>query len=199
MTKLQILGAVAAAALAACDGQAGPDYPGEPLATIRGTVLANVAVRSGPLDVILFWIPFEDDVDEPVAQRVAVSGEFPAAFKLDLFEPPPPEGYIFPGDPEIGFPGFAQAIIIAVPQGLQQDEEPVPGTVFGMSDLYQVLYLDGDIAEGSPLEPWWGGPFTKGYHVGVRCAPEDPDLDDSYCPAPDGLDTDIVIELEVVE
>jgi hypothetical protein len=44
----------------ACDPQAGPEYQGEPLATLRGTVLAGEASSGENADVAIAWLTSDD-------------------------------------------------------------------------------------------------------------------------------------------
>ncbi|HYO72068.1 MAG TPA: hypothetical protein VEU33_38935 [Archangium sp.] len=75
--------------LAACGTPlATPQYPGEPLVTLRGTVSSE---RTEPLpstNVELVWLVPRPGADLIVAESVPVEGQFPSHFKLSLHTPP---------------------------------------------------------------------------------------------------------------
>jgi hypothetical protein len=75
-------------AIAGCDAQAPDDYRGEPLLSITGKVelALNREDRAGLKPALVF---VRDGVLRIV--DVEVSGEFPAEFTLDVYEPPPEE------------------------------------------------------------------------------------------------------------
>jgi hypothetical protein len=95
---------LAVTGLLACgDSQAGTDYAGEPLMTLRGVVQATASLEEGDFVPGLRFLSIYDisedhcnlDV-EPCSDTVYyvkgdVEGEFPSAFTLRLFEPPDPE------------------------------------------------------------------------------------------------------------
>jgi hypothetical protein len=79
----------------ACDAQVPGDYPGERLATIRGTVRNEATSPPGAAELVMRWHhENEADEDEPVYEAVEVAGVFPAAFALDIFEPPPEQTFL---------------------------------------------------------------------------------------------------------
>src|SRR5688572_18255149 len=82
-----------ASALFACSSQVQSDYPGEPIATLRGEVTAKAANLEAIPDVsaAIVWSQVKPEF---VGERVDVQGSFPASFKLDLFEPPPAEAEV---------------------------------------------------------------------------------------------------------
>lgn len=106
----------ALAGLAGCSSRAGTDYKGESLMHLTGKVVLQSDTRSDLVPALAYWpgTPTKDfelvDVD--------VTGQFPASFTLDVFEPPPDgalfyaggDARAFPEDPRIGF-----AYITAVP------------------------------------------------------------------------------------
>ena len=82
-----------ALALAACDAQAPADYRGEPLGSVRGGIEAEGALEGDA--ALLWWTPGGGAI---VRTPLQVRGEFPAGFSIDLFEPPPAEALLAPGD-----------------------------------------------------------------------------------------------------
>jgi len=74
-----------------CSAQADPEYQGEPLATVVGTVVTTEAPPSGEIDAALLWLSYDPlDPSLKIANTV-VRGSFPAAFTLEVLAPPPPE------------------------------------------------------------------------------------------------------------
>lgn len=81
---------LAAAAFAGCDPQADDEYRGEPLATLEGSI--QVAEDTSPGDDLVaatLWHVWDEEDSTSVNDHVEVGGEFPAAFHLELFAPPP--------------------------------------------------------------------------------------------------------------
>jgi hypothetical protein len=72
--------------MSACDAQVGPEYAGEPLMSLRGQV---VLAGENVADVTPV-IAFNTETGYAVV-NAEVSGEFPAEFRLDVVEPPPPD------------------------------------------------------------------------------------------------------------
>ena len=68
--------------LAACDSQVDPDYPGEPLATIPGTIVNELdSVPPGPINAVLVWNNGTDNLNdaENFPAKATAMGSFPAA------------------------------------------------------------------------------------------------------------------------
>ena len=102
---------LAAQFLPGCDSQAGADYRGEPLLSVNGSVvIQNQNPPSNLVPALAFitkqTLSFTD---------VEVSGEFPARFRLDVFEPPPPSSLYDWEDPgDENEPTYAMGFITAV-------------------------------------------------------------------------------------
>jgi hypothetical protein len=78
------------ALLIGCEAQVPGGYQGESLATIRGTVRNEASDPPEGAELVMRWhYEDEEDRDAPVYESIEVAGEFPAAFRLDIFEPPP--------------------------------------------------------------------------------------------------------------
>jgi hypothetical protein len=93
LAKLLTLGS--SMVLCACP-VANPDYPGEPLLTLNGSVQAALEEEAAQLQdphVSLVWLlaGAERSVVGSIATSVAVDGSFPADFELNVYVPPPPE------------------------------------------------------------------------------------------------------------
>jgi len=71
-------------AAAACNSYGGSDYPGEPIAVIRGSV------EPSELRAALLLVDTPAEGPDPVGLvDVETEGGFPASFTLNLYEPPP--------------------------------------------------------------------------------------------------------------
>jgi hypothetical protein len=77
-----------ACALAACDAQAGSQYGGEPLLTMTGSVTLELNVANE--DELIPALGFADFDSQMYIVPAEVEGEFPAAFTLRVYQPPPP-------------------------------------------------------------------------------------------------------------
>jgi hypothetical protein len=99
--------------LAGCDSQAGKDYRGEPLLSINGSVVIQNQNPPGNLVPALAFINYNKRTLD--FAEVEVTGEFPARFTLDVFDPPP-AGSLYdwedPGDENE--PTYAMGFITAV-------------------------------------------------------------------------------------
>jgi len=113
--------------LAGCDAQAGVDYVGQPLLHMTGSVeLAD----SRPEGTLVPALAFENpERGELHFVDVAVSGEFPAQFSVDVFERPPEATLrvaspYFPDEPKVAT-GYITAVVEDHPAslrlGVQQD------------------------------------------------------------------------------
>jgi hypothetical protein len=88
MRTLGRLAVITVAGIAGCDAQHGPDYEGEPLLTIQGSI---TRVDGERLDSAL--VPAIAWADEWGAtlflQDVHAEGDFPASFRFSVLQPPP--------------------------------------------------------------------------------------------------------------
>jgi hypothetical protein len=156
------------AAAMGCDPVAGDRYQGEVLATIRGLVVEDVDGPPGaipPLDVALVWGVWEGDNPlqaRVLAQKVPITGSFPADFELTVRQPPPAGAGVRQGEVTVNL-AFIAAIV--------RDSWP-PGTPLRAGRTVEayghareaVLHLDKDIAN----EAWstlLGGVRTAGFHL----------------------------------
>lgn len=158
---------------------------------------------------VMYETEWELCADTTIGETISVTGEFPAAFTLDLFHPPPAEammagedglsvalGYFIATDPEAG--------PIALPQA---PGDPPPAGIVGGSEDHMLIYAADPIPADSPWGQMLGGAYEPGYHVlevvdgGMSCYPDpaggeicvsDPD---TLTPAPDDLATPIALIL----
>ena len=268
-------------AVLGCDPQVDPDYQGEPLGTLRGSVTATSQTAQPDADVAVLWfvstaqaecsgpalacgtalggneqtdheclqacvepevcdeqllaewvacaeacdgvaevgydVSFEFCASGAAGERVAVEGDFPSLFTLDLFGPPPDNALL---EGQEGEPAVALGWLVvgAKEASLEFDfesEEP-PSGILGGSEGHILIYADGPVAADSAWGQLLGGAYSPGYHVvtavdnGSNCdgdppAPGvDPDEEcayylDTLMPSPDGLDTEITLKMGPIE
>jgi hypothetical protein len=105
----------------ACDNQVDADYQGESMLRIQGSVTIPQEFATTELVPALTFGAVSDwqrannprpSGDHQRILDVGVTGEFPASFTLDVFDPPPAEAILedFPGEP-----AYAMGYISAVP------------------------------------------------------------------------------------
>lgn len=79
--------------LGGCQAQADSDYQGEPLLTVSGKVVTGTTVPTEAMDVAVLWEPRKDSTHVVgttyTIARAKVTGSFPSAFTLNVFDPPP--------------------------------------------------------------------------------------------------------------
>lgn len=101
-------------AMGGCGSLAGTDYKGERLATMHGSVV--IENPDAPKDLVPA-LAFRKDADSKTGSGieivdVKVTGEFPAGFTIDVFEPPPQDAILPIDGPDE--PWIAIAYITAV-------------------------------------------------------------------------------------
>ena len=172
MTRLSpfFLAASVVGVLFGCSSQADTAYQGEPLAVLSGTVDTQGAAPPPELYAALAWAQptFEPNSDvlqslSYVAQAAPVSGQFPARFTLDVYQPPPTSTLESCSDGANIAIGFLVTLDAAPVSGAY-----VPSTVDGAAAGTVVVYVDSDRAPGWICNTRTNGlPFgpTKGYHL----------------------------------
>jgi hypothetical protein len=92
------MGAIAAAVLMMGCGEGPPvqpDYPGEPLVTLKGQLLVADHVQvDEPVRLALVWYKSSTDSSQPrdiVTEDIVYEPSFPIDFTFHLYAPPPPE------------------------------------------------------------------------------------------------------------
>ena len=195
MTPYSLLPLVTALSFGtACDTQNGPDYQGEPLADIVGTVSSSVPTPPSDLEAVLVWNNSAGTPDTVTGQSVTVDSSFPSSFHIEVFTPPPTEALndytaAGPGNPRIGV-----AFITALPPGLDLsgDEPDVP---IAVSEDYMLVYVESDIAPGTWSAEFLGEPLSAGYYLMQVIDVDDPDcpheIFDCLRVAPDGMSTNV--------
>jgi hypothetical protein len=72
-----------------CDAQVGEGYEGEPLLSLKGTVvLRDAEAREDMVPTLVPFFPYENEYTFPVIDG-EVTGDFPAKFRFDVMTPPP--------------------------------------------------------------------------------------------------------------
>ena len=94
-----------------CDAQFSPEYLGDPLLTVSGSVEISNGRTEGQLIPALAFTNQSDGLVDIV--EVGVHGEFPSDFRLDVYERPP-EGAFFAAGHQRGEPRIALGYITAV-------------------------------------------------------------------------------------
>ena len=184
-------------ALAACDRQSDADYRGEPLARIQGTITSNPEAPPTELAPVISW----EGQTVAVVETEVVS-EFPARFRIDLFEPPPEnslndlsQGGALPDQARV-----AVGLIVAWPVELDgENVDPDGLAAFGVAEHHVLVYADRDVLAGTAGADLLGGELDAGYHVVEVVPREEPDCGEVFdClrPAPDDLDTRIPIRVD---
>jgi hypothetical protein len=158
-----------------CDSLVSPDYPGEPLVSLRGQVTGSSPLPLPQVEVGLLWQrgPPPSTDDEQLATRAAVKGEFPAQFVLKLYHPAPEEARLRLREGEVR---FARANAAVLPVGVAQPASafgPVSSLAYAVDDGHWFLFLESPVPAGSLTEWWLGGALAGGYHL-IRVLSTDP-------------------------
>jgi hypothetical protein len=147
--------------LAACDSQVDGDHNGTPLAKLEGTVqnLRTAAITDA--EVALVWENTSGSPDIAGGDSVEVEGNFPAAFKLSLYEPPPDALLNDLQDSRMGV-----AYIFAGVIGTDYSSEEAAGAgILGMDPDHLLVYLPEDTVPGSIVSTILRGTPSAGFHI----------------------------------
>lgn len=149
------------------------NYPGEPLATIHGSL--NIAPTQRPndtLQIVLIW-QVEGSVDYMVDQEINLTNDSFGLYHLDLFLPPPDNAMFT--DPETGGKiGGANIFTYDDPNGegpinlADYDPEDYPSLMYrwrGGAENKMLLYAKDGFAEGSNIALNLGGPISPGFYL----------------------------------
>jgi hypothetical protein len=159
-----------------CDSQVDSDYPGESLATVRGTIANERTLPTPEAHAGLFWIATSaaDQNEYLHGESVEVSGDFPAQFQLDLFQPPPEEALDDlaeeNGEP---LPSRVAVAMISVtdqsPEELGAIEDPGSETFYehflGIAEQYVVIYAEQPTEEFVTNFGEYIAPLDAGYNL----------------------------------
>lgn len=154
-----------------------------------------------------FSVSWELCVDSAVGEMVPVTGQFPAAFTLDLFQPPPEEALLTGEDGlAVAFGWFIAADDDLSAIDFSAIEDAPPEGIVGGSETHVLIYAAQDVPADSPWGEFLGGAYTPGYHVvqvvqGMQVCdvPDNPDNcwfhPPTLAPAPNDLATEIELVL----
>lgn len=124
----------------ACGSQTDDAYRGKSLMQLTGTVVNEHAEAPKQADVSVIWGVEVEGAEGEQVQAVRVSGEFPASFSLDFFEPPQTDVDV--------------ALGMIVVQKFDHESGPVQTAedlrekdLLGLAEEYVVAYLAHDVAD----------------------------------------------------
>jgi hypothetical protein len=172
-----------------CKAQVDSAYQGEPIATLRGSVVTqDQPVPSGISAGIIYIVDQSHPEPSYVGARTSVAGSYPANFTLNIYDPPPAEaewltenadgGVGLPDEAVPGQPlGIWTGYLVALSPswtgpGVQ------PGDIVGVDTSHTLLYFDHDVPDTADLSSldYKDGALkviasvhhvspTKGYHL----------------------------------
>lgn len=142
---------------AGCSAQTDTDYSGEPLATLSGHVVTGEVTTDEKLVAAVVWTTRDGGVVGLMAATAPLQGDFPANFKLDLVQPPPPEAFHLDDNGEDESLDVAQGVIAAVPAsrvgGVIKEED-----IAGVAMDYGLIYFQEDAEFDG--DPSWAAAHT---------------------------------------
>lgn len=155
--------------IAACDARTDGDYAGEAMFSLRGTVHNRRAATPEDVKLYLLWAGAQ--TGNLAVDLHAKNLEFPARFKLDVFEPPD----VF-GDAPPGSATFAK-VVAALPDtdfGGPDDWPLDPATpaagIVGLDPRTSIYFFTQDVPAGSYMAGYLHQPVRRGFHLVVnRC------------------------------
>ena len=151
--------------LLACDAQVDPRYDGEPLATIKGSIVSSTGGTASHLHTAVVNFRFTVD-DTYHADYAPVVGSFPAQFSIDLDVPPPSDTLndFTQGGTQPSESRFSTGYIFVVRDGVDLNTNPADAIV-GIAEEYVLVYVESDVQPGSRSAQFLGGALTAGYHL----------------------------------
>jgi len=180
-TTLTHLFLLAVVTVAGCGEQDAPDFLGETLGLLQGTVKSDLPEPLPPADLMLSWPDYSTGAGGAVPistfQRIELNATLPAQFSAQLLQPPPDSAYTPPlVDPLVVTvsPRTAVAHITLVRHGatVSDDSAPIPadysGPVLASFDSYLLFYSEttGNVGfEDADGVLHVIGVLTKGYHL----------------------------------
>ncbi len=192
----------------ACVDACGPEPAG---CQVEGQAEYSACVGACGWDYFyaLYW---DLCVNSGSGERVSVTGQFPAAFNLDLFQPPPESALLVDSEGiRVAYGWF----IVADPEvetiTLDLNTDTPPSSIIGGTGEHALIYAADPIPADSTWGAYLGGAYEVGYHIvepipGINCddwGPEDGKIcvatSTTYAPAPDDLATTISVTLAPFE
>jgi hypothetical protein len=151
---------LAATLLAGCDGQAGSDYNGQPLAVLKGTVENQSGVPPAQqIDAALLWHAHGSTSLDTImgATPVTIDKLFPAVFIITIYLPPPDVAFQQSTLP------YAVADVGAIVHGASAADIASGAAVLGRLADPLLFYFKSDVPPGLMQEQYGG--LKKGYHL----------------------------------
>jgi hypothetical protein len=159
----------AAALLCACDGVAGSDYNGQPLAVLKGTVSNQSGIPPAqPIDAALLWRARAGGMAGEImsATPVTIVKMFPAQFTISIYLPAPAAAFDSSTLP------YAVANVGAITHGATPGEIQSGAGVLGRLADPLLYYLRRDLPPGLMQQQY--GALKQGYHLVSRTQVVDP-------------------------
>jgi hypothetical protein len=163
--------AVAAILVAGCDGQAGNDYRGGPLAVLTGTVNNQSGLPPvTQIDAALLWQARVANQPDAImsATPVMIEKLFPAQFTITIYLPAPTVAF-----QQTSLP-YAVASIGAISHGATPAQIADGSAVLGRLADPLLYYFRSDVPRGLMQQQY--GPLGIGYHLVHRQQTVDPAL-----------------------
>ncbi len=145
--------------LAACDSQVDGDHNGTPLANLRGSVQNQRTAPTDGAEVVILWVNSAGSPDVSAAETVPVTGNFPAAFELSIYEPPIDALINNYGDSKM-----AVAYILSTSADADLSNDSGEG-ILGLDPDHLLVYLPEDAAPGSVVATTLRGTPKAGFHI----------------------------------
>ena len=150
------------ATLAACTPQVDGNHNGTPLAQLEGTVQNMRTASINDAEVAIVWINSSGSPDIAGGETVEVEGNFPAAFRLSVYEPPVDALINSYSDGS----RMGVAYIVSATAGTDfTDDESAEAGLLGMDPDHLLVYLPADIVAGSAVSTLLRGTPTAGFHL----------------------------------
>ena len=184
MRRIAPMAPILLAIFAGCGDQASPDYQGEPLMTMRGVLVSQLAEPLPEADIVIAWPDWSkgDGVSAPYASfaRLPLDATLPAHFSATIFEPPPETAYAPQPTtlPRLIGPRFASAVILLARRGKEVTSTSHEAlnlalmdpneAVLDQFDNYLLTYVESDgtlqfeQADGTVVDVQT---VSKGYHL----------------------------------
>lgn len=159
---------------AGCDPHAEPGYQGESLASLSGEVRLERSGTPPSDEVEVFYQNYTDyvsdevpgDVRFSIPVKVAVTGEYPANFTLDLLEPPPDDAltdFTVNGDPDERRVGLA--VIASTYECWENFPADGGRCIFGGAPNRALVWAEDEIQPDTLTAAAVGTTLGAGYHL----------------------------------
>jgi hypothetical protein len=210
MSRSFLLSSIWALVLTAfgCTSQVDDGYRGEPLAKVSGTVETDgTTIAPASVAAALVWAQARFGIGSQqleslrwLAESTPVTGQFPAKFTLNIYQPPPAEALIACPSSTAH---IAAAFVVAFDGAADLSAPDFQKALVGRAAKYLLFYVDSDQAAGWSCFPDLGFTLTtpaKGYHL-MQVVPNSTQpraggaVYPAYHEAPSGLATEVAITI----